>query len=120
MTAADWIAKRREIDQAATEGPWSATYGPNELPRIWSDATAYSDAEFIAECAMKDDVPDALFIADARNSLPRALDALEKVLGKVQPLQRVAATDGAVDEHDYVGELADEIEQLITEALGVE
>ncbi|WP_040281367.1 hypothetical protein [Tessaracoccus massiliensis] len=65
---------------AATDGPWSATHGPHELPRIWSDAPQYEDAEFIAKCSMRDDLPDAEFIAAARQDLPRLIAAVWAVL----------------------------------------
>lgn len=67
---------------AATDGPWSATHGPHELPRIWSDAPRYEDAEFIAKCAMQDDLPDAEFIAAARQDLPRLVAAVRAVLDR--------------------------------------
>lgn len=90
MSATEWIAQRRELLDAATEGPWGATYGPRELARVWTDAP--DDAEALATITgftrQADGAPDALLIADARTSLPRALDALEAVLEPHQ-LQRV-------------------------------
>ena len=72
--AAEWIAKRRELLAAATERPWEIrSYGPHEYsvyaPR-WPG--------IIAE--LGNGAEDATLIADARTSLPRALDALEAVL----------------------------------------
>ena len=38
MSAADWLAEQRRIEQAATDGPWDATHdGDVELPRVWVD-----------------------------------------------------------------------------------
>lgn len=54
---------------------------------------------------------------EMRARYPRALDALEAVLAVVRPHRREPATDGSVDEHDYVGALADEIEAAIEAAL---
>ena len=74
MSAAEWIAKRRELLDAATEGPWEIrSYGPREYsvyaPR-WPG--------IIAE--LGNGAEDATLIADARTSLPCALHALEAVL----------------------------------------
>ena len=75
---ADWIAKRRELLAAATEWPWEIrSYGPRKYsvyaPR-WPG--------IIAE--LGNGAEDATLIADARTSLPRALDALEAVLAPHQ------------------------------------
>lgn len=75
MSAAEWIAKRRELLDAATEWPWEIrSYGPREYsvyaPR-WPG--------IIAE--LGNGAEDATLIADARTSLPRALDALEAARG---------------------------------------
>ena len=82
MTAAEWIAKRRELLDAATEGPWEVTFGPREPARVW--ASHPGDREAVATIAGfvedRDDISDARLIADARTSLPTALDALEAVL----------------------------------------
>ena len=74
MTAAEWIAKRRELLDAATEGPW--------------ELRSYMDREYsvyaprwpgiVAELGIG--AEDTALIADARTSLPRALDALEAAL----------------------------------------
>ena len=101
---ADWIAAARSLTQAATPGPWS--YG---TPGAGLDVTARRFAEeFLRDpdapadgvwCVLSDgwldsdhrlcpamtgDGPtseaNALFIAAARNALPKALDALEAVL----------------------------------------
>ena len=87
MSAEEWITQRRELLNAATEGPWEATFGPRELARVWT--THPDDREalaaltgFVEDC---DGGADAALIADTRTSLPRALDALEAVLTVVAP-----------------------------------
>ena len=76
MTAAEWIAKRRELLAAATEGPWAPedVYGLVAPTKIDGYTHPVERAETIRQGA----ADDAL-IADARTSLPRALDALEAV-----------------------------------------
>ena len=105
LDPADWIAKGRNVMQAATPGPWS--YG---TPGAGLDVTArrfaeeflrnpdapagsvwcvgsdgWSDSDHRLCPAMTGDGPtseaNALFIAVARSALPKALDALEAALG---------------------------------------
>lgn len=107
-TPAEWIAKRRELEQAATVGPWSATYnndpGSREIPALWSDADDFmSDPHPLARFLLKDDLPDAAFCADSRTSLPCALDALEAVL----EMEDRPATELDVRESGYNEALAD-------------
>ena len=117
MNATEWIAKRRELAAEATVGPWEwlAYGGGMQLVR---HNAPYHDHNILKTT---DDWPpytqDAAFIADARTSLPRALGALEAVLEVVRLHRREPATDGSVDEYDYVGELADEFERAIETAL---
>ena len=77
MSASEWIAKRRELLAAATEGPWSPedVYGLVAPTKIDGYTHPVERAEAIRQGA----ADDAL-IADARTALPRALDALEAVL----------------------------------------
>ena len=76
MSAAEWVAKRRELLAAATEGPWAPedVYGLVAPTKIDGYTHPVERAETIRQGA----ADDAL-IADARTSLPRALDALEAV-----------------------------------------
>jgi len=80
MSAAEWIAKRRELLADATEGPWFAEYsgatGDCVIPH-----DAQSTLEAVAITRLYHRVGDAALIADARTSLPRALDALEAAQG---------------------------------------
>lgn len=103
MTAAEWIAERRELEQAATEEPW--------LNAVVGDDTTETVAEWMATCTKEPDAPatgrlwvvyapdqspgvvvtsitgdgptsphNSAWIMDARTSLPAALNALEAVL----------------------------------------
>lgn len=123
MTAAEWIAKRRELLDAATEGEWvvgdrdhiqGASYctcRPEYGPLVWEGRRDINGVQMMAhihraqEPRYDDDTSiystslpypgivalstseygpiqpgNATLIADARTSLPRALDALEAVL----------------------------------------
>ena len=77
MSAAEWIAKRRELLAAATEGPWAPedVYGLVAPTKIDGYTHPVERAETIRQGA----ADDAL-IADARTALPAALAALEQVL----------------------------------------
>ena len=82
MSAREWSAARRELLDAATEGPW---FQGRAGHRYESDRDVYSkrepdeeDSHDIATYVWS--AEDAKLIADARTSLPRALDALEAVL----------------------------------------
>ena len=86
MSAAEWIADRRELLDAATEGPW---FQGREGRRYESDRDVYSERE--PEHEGSHDIAtyvwsagDAALIADARTAMPRALDALEAVLEQHQ------------------------------------
>ena len=105
LTAAEWITQRRTaLDLLSAyeglremAGDLTAAVAVGSLGIRGADITAAED--------------------DARTSLPRALDALEAVLEVVRLHRREPATDGSVDEYDYVGELADEFERAIESAL---
>lgn len=82
MSAAEWVAKRRELLDAATEGPW---FQGREGHRYESAHEVYSkrepdeeDSHDIASYVWS--AEDAALMVDARASLPRALDTLEAVL----------------------------------------
>ena len=81
MTTADWIKRRRELLDAATEGPW---FQGRTGRRYESDRDVYSKREPDEEnshdiATYVWSAEDAALIADARTSLPLALDALEAV-----------------------------------------
>ena len=80
MTAAEWIARRRELLAAATEGPWVAEYSSLHRDCVVPH-DARSTREAVAQTRLLRAAGDAAFIADARTSLPRALDALEAAQG---------------------------------------
>ena len=79
MSAAEWIAKRRDLLADATEGPWVAEYSSLHRDCVVPH-DARSTREAVAQTRLLRAAGDAQFIADARTSLPRALDALEAVL----------------------------------------
>ena len=88
MTAADWLAERRRIEQAASEGPWEHE-GVGEIIQHFSlpePATVVSaDVACMGYCyggsaAGVERDEDAEFIADARTALPKMRRALEAVL----------------------------------------
>ena len=82
MSAADWIAERARIEQAASEGPWEHE-GVGEIIQHFSlpePATIVSTDVYGGSAAGVERDEDADFIADARTALPKALNALESVL----------------------------------------
>ena len=79
--AAGWIKTRRELLDAATEGPW---FQGRTGRRYESDRDVYSKREPDEEnshdiATYVWSAEDAALIADARTSLPAALDALDAV-----------------------------------------
>lgn len=80
----DWIAKRRELEQAATEGPWRRVTARGTTNHALHDACDVDIA--IDYEGVWYEKGDAEFIADARTSLPLALDVLEKVAKLHSPI----------------------------------
>ena len=99
MSAADWIAEQRRIEQAATEGPWRAAV----VARYVDDDGCERGKGGIYPAGPMGPPPlfvtpdwvaaDAEFIADARTALPKALAALEAVLALHQPVKIYAQAD---------------------------
>ena len=91
MTTADWIKGRRELLASATDGPWTATRsawgrgleGPEEA-MIFVETLGVTWAP---------NPVDADVIADARSSLPLALDALDAVLTQHRPVSYAATAN---------------------------
>ena len=100
MTAADWIAEQRRIEQAATEGPWEA--GTGEYVSGVGLMVAPDDGGVSGT--------NAEWIADARTALPKALAALEAVL----------ALWPDADPCDCCVHVDCEVVRAIAKALGVE
>lgn len=73
MTAAEWIAKRRELLSSATEGPWEWTVDLDSLLAGDEGDMVVIDAPWTPLSASMPNVKpaDARLIADARTSLPR-------------------------------------------------
>ena len=88
-TTADWIKRRRELLDAATPGPWE----PGETQRYHGGRYHVSYSEVEPSVAAGCDPADAALIADARTSLPLALDALEAVLARHRPVSYVATAN---------------------------
>ena len=111
-TTADWIKRRRELLDAATEGPW---FQGRTGRRYESDRDVYSKREPDEEnshdiATYVWSAEDAALIADARTSLPLALDALDAVLA-------LLPEQGSADEDRPAGELGYLIERAIETAL---
>ena len=88
MSAAEWIIQRRDLLDAATDGPWVREWSTSD--QWWTihgqPNPAKGDGRMVCpEVAMlnhrEDWTADVDLIADARTSLPAALDALVAVLG---------------------------------------
>ena len=83
---------RKQADNA-TEGPWQTDTSAHVL-------TVDNTPNFVALCADPDysdaGVPDAEFIAAARTTVPRLVDALEKVLELHYPLTGRPSWDGEI------------------------
>ena len=105
MTTADWIKRRRELLDDATEAPWVTTAdGADTL-----SAGFNPDGHLCLYAGFGWD-DDAALIADARTSLPAALDALDAVL-------TLLPEQGSADEDRPAGELGYLIERAIETAL---
>ena len=121
MTAADWIAEQRRVEQAATEGPWEAGTGDGDPhPHVWTSRSSACVAEitYVVPNDYGDVRPDdAVFIAEARTSLPKMRAALEAVLA-------LHWGEPCAQGPDYCAECEHlwpcETYSAITEALGVE
>ena len=77
MTTADWIRTRRGLLDAASPRPWELICGGEYVDGVGLDVGHHDGG--VRAC-------DAELIADARSSLPLALDALEAVLTRHQPI----------------------------------
>ena len=111
MSAREWIAARRELLDAATEGPW--------------ELRSYMDREYsvyaprwlgiVAELGIG--AEDTALIADARTSLPRALDALEAVLKEAWRIESGHHFHGIVCICGYASHLARDRTEHLTRPL---
>lgn len=81
MTAAEFLAESKRIEDAATEGPWRTmsprSDGRNAVERPRYDLYGNEVSEFLVVDTNPD---DAAFIAHARTTLPKMREALEAVL----------------------------------------
>lgn len=81
----EWIAKREQLEQTATEGPWLQDACDPGIVRGEQRYWSIFESEMGHDAAAAPS--DAEFIADARTSLPAALAALKAVL-KLHRLNR--------------------------------
>ena len=100
MTAADWLAERARIEQAATDGPWMSEWDTSD--EWWTihgqpNPTKGDERMVCPEVATlqhsEDWTADVDFITDTRTSLPKALNALEAVLKLHEPVAVYAQAD---------------------------
>lgn len=75
MTARDWLAKRAELEAAASEGPWEA---PEAILGV--AATTVFGPERTHALYHTGDHGTAAWVADARTTAPAMRKALEAVL----------------------------------------
>src|SRR5574341_768066 len=81
MPLDSWLSERDRLASAATEGPWDRQHS-----RQTRQACIYTKGgAFVIAATVKND-PDAAFIADARSSLPRAVEMLRVA---VEALNRI-------------------------------
>lgn len=88
-TVKSWIEERRVIHESAAEAPWWTT-------RDLQPATVFSgdgSADDIAVLTTFEH-SDATAVVDAHNNLPRALDALNAVLGLCDEWDREVSIPG--------------------------
>lgn len=84
MTAAETLAEMRRVEQEATKGPWVAEYSREQGDCVIPHDAA-STREAVAITRLYYQTADAEFIAAARSFVPKAVAALEAVLGRHQP-----------------------------------
>lgn len=84
----EWIKERRRIHGAATPGKWE-----DRLDDLTDEMRVVQEHEYVREIAWTGEVfgeydrVNAVAIADAHNTLPALLTALEKVLGLHKPFE---------------------------------
>lgn len=88
MSAADWIAQRREVERCATSGPWHQGRDGHRFENAREAFTRKDmhDPESYDVWPEAAHPEDAAFVVDARTSLPLALDALEALLKGHRPV----------------------------------
>ena len=82
--AADWIKTRRGLLDAASPRPWELICGGEYVDGVGLDVGHLDGG--VRAC-------DAELIADARTSLPLALDALDAVLARHRPVSYAATAN---------------------------
>ena len=124
MTAADWLAERRRIEQAATDGPWMSEWDTSD--EWWTihgqpNPTKGDERMVCPEVATlqhsEDWTADVDFIADARTALPKALDALEAVLKEAWRIESGHHFHGIICICGYASHLARDRTEHLTRPL---
>ena len=105
MSAADWLAERRRIEQAATKGPWENDGGGEinqhfSLPEPWATVVS-TDVACMAYCyggsaAGVERDEDAEFIAHARDDVPALLAEVRRLRAMEQRVRELHHRDVAV------------------------
>ena len=87
MTAADWLAEQRRIEQAATDGPWMSEWDTSDewwIIHGQPNPAKGDDRMVCPEVATlnhrEDWTADVDFITDTRTAMPKMRAALEAVL----------------------------------------
>ena len=93
MTAADWLAEQRRIEQAATDGPWMSEWDTSDewwIIHGQPNPAKGDDRMVCPEVATlnhrEDWTADVDFITDTRTAMPKMRAALEAVLALHEPL----------------------------------
>ena len=116
MSAADWIAERARIEQAATDGPWVREWS---TPDQWwiihgqPNPAKGDDRMVCPEVATlnhrEDWTADAEFIADARDDVPRLLAEVRRLRSIVtrwgMEAERAERHGYDLDPHDLLAAL---------------
>lgn len=93
----DNLARWREAEQGATEGPWWPYPTPEYVGGPADDWTVHSDASFVCATHIHTDrgERDATFIATARTAMPALLAFAEAVLAEVRQMRDLHEKHGA-------------------------
>lgn len=91
MTLPDLITRLRELEAAATKGPWRVVPG-DDVDTVCSDKHDICQPYEVAVRGHYSRAPgdaNAALIAEARNALPLLLDEIEKLRAALKPFARL-------------------------------
>ena len=115
----EWIAKREQLEGAATPGPWHWEPPSGAAWPVYDESLATEDGEAVLQgwgydaSGIDGDPADREFIADARTSLPAALAALKAVLEQEGPRAIGQYDDWSKGYHDALDACRDTIEAAL-------